>query len=152
MPAAANYHLGQIVLAAAGRAFLAALIALAFAGGWSAARAAELPATIHQALQEAGIPARSVAIVVQAVDGRPALLAHDARQVMNPASAMKLVTTYAGLKLSDLPIPGAPKRSLQPAPGQQQSSRERFIYAAAAIPNSLSNTSGCCCANSARAG
>jgi D-alanyl-D-alanine carboxypeptidase/D-alanyl-D-alanine-endopeptidase (penicillin-binding protein 4) len=36
---------------------------------------------------------------VQAVDGGPPLLAHNARQAMNPASAMKLLTTYAGLEL-----------------------------------------------------
>lgn len=63
------------------------------------ARAADLPPAVSQALLEAGIPPRSVGIVVQAVDGGPALLSHNARQPMNPASAMKLLTTYAGLEL-----------------------------------------------------
>ena len=61
--------------------------------------AAELPTPVSRALAEAGIPARSVGIVVQAVDGGPPLLSHNARQPMNPASAMKLVTTYAGLEI-----------------------------------------------------
>ena len=64
-----------------------------------AARAADLPPAVSQALQEAGIPLRSIGIVVQAVDGGPALLTHNAHQPMNPASAMKLLTTYAGLEL-----------------------------------------------------
>ncbi|MBK7954775.1 MAG: D-alanyl-D-alanine carboxypeptidase/D-alanyl-D-alanine-endopeptidase [Candidatus Accumulibacter sp.] len=58
-----------------------------------------MPPAVSQALQEAGIPTSSLAIVVQAVDGGPPLLAHNARQAMNPASAMKLVTTYAGLEV-----------------------------------------------------
>lgn len=62
-------------------------------------RAADLPAAVSQALQEAGIPTNSVAMVVQAVDGAPPLLSHNARKAMNPASAMKLVTTYAGLEI-----------------------------------------------------
>jgi D-alanyl-D-alanine carboxypeptidase/D-alanyl-D-alanine-endopeptidase (penicillin-binding protein 4) len=62
-------------------------------------RAAELPPAVSQALQEAGIPSRSVAVFVQAVDGGPPLLSHNARQAMNPASVMKLLTTYAGLEL-----------------------------------------------------
>jgi D-alanyl-D-alanine carboxypeptidase/D-alanyl-D-alanine-endopeptidase (penicillin-binding protein 4) len=58
-----------------------------------------LPPLVSQALQEAGIPERSVGIVVQAADGGPPLLSHNARQALNPASAMKLVTTYAGLEM-----------------------------------------------------
>ncbi len=72
---------------------------LAVCGSGLQARAADLPPAVSQALQEAGIPTSSLAIVVQAVDGGPPLLAHNARQAMNPASAMKLVTTYAGLEV-----------------------------------------------------
>ncbi|WP_363319323.1 D-alanyl-D-alanine carboxypeptidase/D-alanyl-D-alanine-endopeptidase, partial [Accumulibacter sp.] len=68
-------------------------------GGAPAAQTTDLPATVSEALQEAGIPARSLGIVVQPVDGGPALLSHNARQAMNPASVMKLVTTYASLEL-----------------------------------------------------
>ncbi|NTU72061.1 MAG: DUF45 domain-containing protein [Coriobacteriia bacterium] len=68
-------------------------------GGAPLARAAGLPPAVSQALREAGIPERSVALFLQAVDGGPALLSHNARQAMNPASVMKLLTTYAGLEL-----------------------------------------------------
>lgn len=61
--------------------------------------ASNLPPTVEQALHEAGIPERAVGIVVEAVDGGPPLLRHNPRSAMNPASAMKLVTTYAGLEI-----------------------------------------------------
>ncbi|MEI7429541.1 MAG: D-alanyl-D-alanine carboxypeptidase, partial [Betaproteobacteria bacterium] len=64
-----------------------------------AAHSAELPATVSNALKEAGIPLRSAAIIVQAVDSNQPLIRHNAQQAMNPASAMKLVTTYAALEL-----------------------------------------------------
>ncbi|HPT48835.1 MAG TPA: D-alanyl-D-alanine carboxypeptidase/D-alanyl-D-alanine-endopeptidase [Accumulibacter sp.] len=63
------------------------------------ATAADLPAEVGSALQEAGIPTRSMAVVVQAVDGGPPLLNHNSRQPMNPASTMKLLTTYAALEM-----------------------------------------------------
>jgi len=61
--------------------------------------AGELPAAMTEALQDAGIPTRALAVVVLPVDGGPALLSHNSRQAMNPASAIKLLTTYAGLEL-----------------------------------------------------
>ena len=57
------------------------------------------PAAVNAALKEAGIPARNFAYVVQGVDAPQALVSHNARQPMNPASTMKLVTTYAALEL-----------------------------------------------------
>jgi serine-type D-Ala-D-Ala carboxypeptidase/endopeptidase (penicillin-binding protein 4) len=60
---------------------------------------AELPAPVTSALKEAGIPLRSTAILVQGVDSDQPLIRHNAQQAMNPASAMKLVTTYAALEL-----------------------------------------------------
>ena len=60
---------------------------------------AELPASVQQALQAAQIPASQVAIVVQPVEGKTPLIAHNARTPMNPASVMKLLTTYAALEL-----------------------------------------------------
>ena len=65
----------------------------------SATAAAPLPAAVGTALAEAGIARHNVAIVVQPVDGASPLLSHNARQAMNPASAMKLVTTFAALEL-----------------------------------------------------
>ena len=60
---------------------------------------AELPAPVISALKEAGIPLRSTSILVQGVDSDQPLIRHNAQQAMNPASAMKLVTTYAALEL-----------------------------------------------------
>jgi D-alanyl-D-alanine carboxypeptidase/D-alanyl-D-alanine-endopeptidase (penicillin-binding protein 4) len=58
-----------------------------------------LPPTVLKALKAAQIPAASVAVVVQPVDAAAPLVAHNAGQAMNPASVMKLVTTYAALDL-----------------------------------------------------
>ena len=63
------------------------------------AMAGELPASVGSALKEAGIPLHSVAVVVQEADSGQPLLMHNARQPMNPASTMKLLTTYAALEL-----------------------------------------------------
>ena len=60
---------------------------------------ADLPPSVLQALKAAQIPASSVAIVVQAVDAAAPLVVHNAARPMNPASVMKLVTTYAALDL-----------------------------------------------------
>lgn len=60
---------------------------------------AELPPPVQQALAAAQIPESSVAIVVQPVDAGQPLLTHNAAQSMNPASVMKLLTTYAALDL-----------------------------------------------------
>jgi D-alanyl-D-alanine carboxypeptidase/D-alanyl-D-alanine-endopeptidase (penicillin-binding protein 4) len=58
-----------------------------------------LPPNVLKALKAAQIPASSVAVVVQPVDTAVPLVAHNAAQAMNPASVMKLVTTYAALDL-----------------------------------------------------
>ncbi len=58
-----------------------------------------LPPNVLGALKAAQIPAASVAVVVQPVDTKVPLVAHNAGQPMNPASVMKLVTTYAALDL-----------------------------------------------------
>ncbi len=73
----------------------AALLLAVFAGSAHA----ELPPPVQQALQAAQIPVSHVAVVVQPVDGRAPLLSHNARAAMNPASVMKLLTTYAALEL-----------------------------------------------------
>ncbi len=64
-----------------------------------AALADGLPPNVLGALKAAQIPAASVAVVVQPVDAKAPLVAHNAAQPMNPASVMKLVTTYAALDL-----------------------------------------------------
>ena len=58
-----------------------------------------LPPNVLAALKAAQIPAANVAVVVQPVDAGKPLVAHNAAQAMNPASVMKLVTTYAALDL-----------------------------------------------------
>lgn len=58
-----------------------------------------LPAPVLQALREARVPQASVSIVVQEVGARRPALALNAGVSRNPASVMKLVTTYAALEL-----------------------------------------------------
>lgn len=73
---------------------------LALASMWLAQTAhADLPASVVAVLEKAGIPQSHVSAYVQAVDSRAPLLEHNAHRAMNPASVMKLVTTYAGLDI-----------------------------------------------------
>ncbi|MCX7170034.1 MAG: D-alanyl-D-alanine carboxypeptidase/D-alanyl-D-alanine-endopeptidase [Proteobacteria bacterium] len=59
-----------------------------------------LPRPVAQALQSAGIPRQSVALVVQeAATGQTPRVRINAAQPFNPASLMKLLTTYAALEL-----------------------------------------------------
>lgn len=60
---------------------------------------AELPAPVLRALQAEGLGADALSVYVQRVDQPAPLLAHQADIALNPASTMKLVTTYAGLEL-----------------------------------------------------
>jgi D-alanyl-D-alanine carboxypeptidase/D-alanyl-D-alanine-endopeptidase (penicillin-binding protein 4) len=77
----------------------AVICGLAAAVGSPAHGRGSLPPEVARALRAAGIPATSVAIVVQPVGaGRPTL-SLNADAPMNPASVMKLVTTYAALEL-----------------------------------------------------
>src|SRR5690348_1343743 len=57
------------------------------------------PPAVQQALRTAGIPPSSAAGVVQPLEGGTALLRVNEAAPMNPASVMKLVTTFAGLEL-----------------------------------------------------
>lgn len=60
---------------------------------------ASLPTEFTSALSQSGVPADSVAVFVQDVDAAEPILLHQAQKAMNPASTMKLVTTYAGLEI-----------------------------------------------------
>ena len=60
---------------------------------------AALPRLISRAFRDAGVPLNGVAIVVQEVSKRKALFTHQPRRPYNPASVMKLVTTFAALEL-----------------------------------------------------
>jgi len=69
---------------------------------WSAltpAVAAGLPEPVAKGLRDAKVPQSSVSIVVQEVGAGRAALTLNAASARNPASVMKLVTTYAALEL-----------------------------------------------------
>jgi serine-type D-Ala-D-Ala carboxypeptidase/endopeptidase (penicillin-binding protein 4) len=59
----------------------------------------ELPVAVAEALKQAGIPKQNVSVYVQAVEAKAPILNHNAEKSMNPASVMKLITTYAALDL-----------------------------------------------------
>jgi D-alanyl-D-alanine carboxypeptidase/D-alanyl-D-alanine-endopeptidase (penicillin-binding protein 4) len=63
------------------------------------AGATMLPTTVRHALQQAHIPLASVGIDVRRIDARKPLISIHSRQAMNPASTMKLLTTYAALDM-----------------------------------------------------
>ncbi len=66
----------------------------------TSARAMALPAVVDAALQRAKIPREAVSFYVAEAEGRSSpRLAWRERDAMNPASVMKLVTTYAALDL-----------------------------------------------------
>lgn len=58
-----------------------------------------LPPPVAEALARAAIPSSQVAVFVQALDAQGPSLAHNAATPLNPASTIKLVTTYAALEL-----------------------------------------------------
>ncbi|WP_310449253.1 D-alanyl-D-alanine carboxypeptidase/D-alanyl-D-alanine-endopeptidase [Sulfuritalea sp.] len=61
--------------------------------------AGDLPAPVAQALGGAGIPVAATAVWVREVDAARPRLAVNARASLNPASTMKLLTTFAALDL-----------------------------------------------------
>ncbi|MDD5403690.1 MAG: D-alanyl-D-alanine carboxypeptidase/D-alanyl-D-alanine-endopeptidase [Sulfuricella sp.] len=77
--------------------FVARLLLLAV---WSSAmaQAGPLPAPVRAALREAGLPESSLGVWVQEESARKPLLSFGAEHAMNPASVMKLVTTYSALE------------------------------------------------------
>ena len=63
------------------------------------AAAVSLPASVREELVRANIPLSSIGILVQRVDADMPLLSRNAEQAMNPASTMKLLTTFAALEM-----------------------------------------------------
>ena len=63
------------------------------------ASGAALPRPIARAFLDQRIPLAAVGVYVQEIGALKPLLAHQSSQPMNPASTMKLVTTFAGLEL-----------------------------------------------------
>jgi D-alanyl-D-alanine carboxypeptidase/D-alanyl-D-alanine-endopeptidase (penicillin-binding protein 4) len=78
-------------------AALAAVLALWMPRGY--AQAAALPEPVARALAEAGIPESATAFYVHEIGAERPLIAAGADRSMNPASTIKLVTTYAALDL-----------------------------------------------------
>ena len=76
--------------------FLAALLCCCLI---ASAHAVPLPRAVVKALQQARIPLSSVGIEVREIKARTPLISLNANEAMNPASTMKLLTTYAGLEL-----------------------------------------------------
>jgi D-alanyl-D-alanine carboxypeptidase/D-alanyl-D-alanine-endopeptidase (penicillin-binding protein 4) len=77
------------------RLFFSLLLLGIFCGEAQAA----LPTTVKRELKQAGIPQEAIAVVVQEIATRKSLLSMNAERSMNPASTMKLLTTYAALDL-----------------------------------------------------
>jgi D-alanyl-D-alanine carboxypeptidase/D-alanyl-D-alanine-endopeptidase (penicillin-binding protein 4) len=63
------------------------------------AESARLPPSVLAALQQAQIPLANIGVVVREVNSPKPLISINGTQPMNPASTMKLLTTYAGLEL-----------------------------------------------------
>jgi len=77
----------------------ACLIAPTGAGAEPAAAHDQIPPAVSAALHEAKIPATAIGLVVVPLDSGPIQLAVNESTPMNPASTMKLLTTYAALNL-----------------------------------------------------
>ncbi|MCC6917492.1 D-alanyl-D-alanine carboxypeptidase/D-alanyl-D-alanine-endopeptidase [Nitrosomonas sp.] len=63
------------------------------------ANAVDLPDTVRQALKRAAIPESAVGIYVRETGADRPLISLNADVPMNPASVMKVITTYAGLEM-----------------------------------------------------
>tara|TARA_B100000686_G_scaffold176988_1_gene183958 strand:- start:2964 stop:4397 length:1434 start_codon:yes stop_codon:yes gene_type:complete len=59
----------------------------------------DLPDTVRQALIQNGIPESSASVYIQEINTSHPIISFNSDKPMNPASVMKLVTTYAGLEL-----------------------------------------------------
>jgi len=77
----------------------ASLLAISGALLISSAAAQSLPTQVAAALAAAGIPQTQVAVMIQDTLADKPLLTHNAAAPMNPASTIKLLTTYAALEL-----------------------------------------------------
>lgn len=68
-------------------------------GAFTGVASAALPPSVAQALSAAAVPESAIGVYVHYIDEEKPALTHGAERVLNPASTMKLVTTYAGLDL-----------------------------------------------------
>ena len=65
----------------------------------AAALAQALPASVREALARAGVPESAVGAVVEPVEGGRRIVDHQSARPLNPASTLKLVTTFAALDI-----------------------------------------------------
>ena len=80
--------------------FWRSLCAIALGAAFSLAQAQRLPPDIANALARAKVPQDAVSLYVARADGvDPPRLGHRADALVNPASVMKLVTTFAALDM-----------------------------------------------------
>src|SRR4249920_2677053 len=79
------------------RAGVTGTACLALSSALAAPRA--LPAEVEQALHRANVPKEALVVVLQDAGGGTPRLAWQTQQLVNPASLMKLVTTYAALDM-----------------------------------------------------
>lgn len=92
---ASGYIKKKLAAASWARAWAAIMLWL-----WAAAALAQnatLPDTLQAAWRATGLPASALSLQVQEVDGNP-IFALNATEPRNPASVMKVVTTWAGLE------------------------------------------------------
>ncbi len=92
--AAAAVRNGPARTGAMRRALCAAVAVVA-----AAPALATLPRGVARAFLDAGVPLTGVAVVVREVGQPQPIFTHDADRPLNPASVMKLVTTFAALDL-----------------------------------------------------
>ncbi len=81
------------------RSGLIAVVSLLVLGMSAAGTASALPNPLAAALRASGLPASSIAVLVQDVTASHPLIAFNAEHAMLAASVIKVVTTYAGLEL-----------------------------------------------------
>jgi D-alanyl-D-alanine carboxypeptidase/D-alanyl-D-alanine-endopeptidase (penicillin-binding protein 4) len=82
-----------------GRETVRALAAAVLLTGFVIRAGAQLPAPVAEALSQAGIPHSAVGVYVYDLTARKPLLAYGADRALNPASSIKLVTTFAALEV-----------------------------------------------------
>lgn len=66
---------------------------------WTQAYAESVPPAVAKALSAAGIPHSAISMMVQPVEGLRSTLEVNSQQPMNPASTLKLLTTFSALEL-----------------------------------------------------
>ena len=81
-----------------GTQYCRVLIIVALLGIFKTSSAA-LPQDVAKGLRDARVPQEAVSVIVQELGARRATLRHNPATARNPASVMKLVTTYAALEL-----------------------------------------------------